>query len=277
MTAADSWKGLRAGDQIGNLEYVVDASTLAQYRQGVGGEGCFPNIMAEDCRAMLAKSGGGETLTPVWQRFDFMRPPIRGRRIQVGGWVREVGEKSGNAWIRVAAFAVDEIGTEILRSEAAFVIGREVALPQQSAETKEVEPVTANLARGRAGDNAHLGGLRLPDGEQLNDFRRMAKTMAGIDMAPNDNGLTSITAGWLEGLMGANFGEDFRWGGRLSIAHHAAVTPGMELHCDSVVLGHDTDVTGVETRQVVMWVRNGGGYRVATAEAVVKSPSPRLA
>ena len=276
MTGADSWRGLRAGDQIGNLEYVVDASTLAQYRQGVGDGGCFPNMMAEDCRAMLAKNGGGETLTAVWQRFDFMRPPIMGRRIQVGGWVREVGEKSGNVWIRAAAFAVDEIGTEILRSEAAFVIGREAALPQQSAEAKEVEPIKANLSRARAGDNAHLGELRLPDGEQLNDFRRMAKTMAGIDMAPNDDRLTAITAGWLEGLMGTNFGEDFRWGGRLSIAHHAAVAPGMELHCDSVVLGHDTDATGVETRQVVMWVRNGGGYRVATAEAVVKSPSPRL-
>ena len=277
MTAADSWKGLRAGDQIGNLEYVVDASTLAQYRQVVGADGCFPNLMAEDCRAMLDKSGSSETLTTVWQRFDFMRPPIMGRRIQVGGWMREVGKKSGNAWIRAAAFAVDEIGTEILRSEAAFVIGRGAAFPKQSAETTEVEPVTANLARGRAGDNAHLGRLRLPDGGQLNDFCGMAKTMAGINMAPDNNGLTAITAGWLEGLMGANFGEDFRWGGRLSIAHHAAVTPGMELHCDSVVLGHDTDVTGVETRQVVMWVRNGGGYRVATAEAVIKSPSPRLA
>ncbi len=276
MTAADSWKGLRAGDQIGNLEYVVDEPTLAQYRQGVGDDGCFPNMMAEDCRAMLAKSGSGETLNTVWQRFDFMRPPIMGRRVQVGGWVREVGEKSGNAWIRAAAFAVDEIGTEILRSEAAFVIGREAALPRQSAETKEVEPVTANLARGRAGDYAHLGELRLPNGEQLNDFRRMAKAMAGVDMAPDGSGLTSITAGWLESLLSMNFGEDFRWGGRLSIAHHAAVTPGMELRCDSVVLGHDTDVTGVETRQVVMLVRNGDGYRVVTAESVVKSPSPLL-
>jgi len=276
MTAADSWKGLRAGDQIGNLEYVVDASTLAQYRQIVGDNGCFPNMLAEDCRALLAKSGG-ETLTGVWQRFDFMRPPIMGRRIQVGGWVREGGEKSGNAWIRAAAFAVDEIGTEILRSEAAFVIGQEAAFPKQYAERMEVEPVTANLARARAGDNAHLGGLRLPDGEQLSDFRRVANTMAGIDMAPDSNGLTSITAGWLESLMGANFGEDFRWGGRLSIAHHAAVTPGMELRCDGVVLGHDTDAAGVATRLVVMAVRDAGGYRVATAEAAVKSPSPRLA
>ncbi len=277
MTAADSWKGLRAGDQIGNLEYVVDEAALAEYRRAVGASGCFPNLMAEDCRAMLARNDSGETLTAVWQRFDFMRPPIMGRRVQVGGWVREAGEKSGNVWIRAAAFAVDEIGTEILRSEAAFVIGREAALPPQSAETTEVEPVTANLTPSRAGDYAHLGELRLPNWEQLNDFHRVANAMAGIDMALDGNGLTAIAAGWLEGLMGANFGQDFRWGGRLSIAHHAAMTPGMELRCDGVVIGHDTDATGVDTRQLVMSVRDAGGYRVATAEAVVKSPSPRLA
>lgn len=278
MTAANSWHGLRAGDQIGNLEYVVDEGALAQYRGVVGADGCFPNLVAEDCRAMLGKHGAEELLSTVWQRLDFLRPPIMGRRVQVGGWVREVRVEPGNAWIRAATFAVDEIGTEILRSEAAFAIGREAALPEQSADTTTtgVAPVAANLARGRAGDSAHLGELRLPDGEQLNGFRRVAKVMSGLDTGPDGNGLTSITAGWLESLMGDNFGEDFRWGGRLSIAHHGAVIPGMGLRCDGVVIGHDTDVRGVETRRVVMSVRSAGGYRVATAEAVVKSPSPRL-
>lgn len=277
MMDAASWHGLRAGDQIGNLEYVVNERALVQYRLAVGAGGCFPNLMVEDCRALLDKRGAGEPISTVWQRIDFLRPPIMGRRVQVGGWAREVREKRGRAWIRAAAFAVDEIGTEILRSEAAFVIGREAATPEESVAMTEIAPVTANLARSRAGDSAHLGTLRLPDREQLNDFLQMANAMASVSTASDSNGLTSITAGWLENLMGGNFGEDFRWGGRLSIAHHAAVIPGMELHCDSVVIGHDTDVTGVETRQVVMWVRDGGGYRVATAEAVVKSPSPRLA
>ena len=273
----DSWHGLRAGDQIGNLEYAVDEGALAQYRRVVGADGCFPNLMVEDCRSMLDQRGAGEPLTTVWQRLEFMRPPITGRRVQVGGWVREVREKCGRAWIRAAAFAVDEIGTEIMRSEAAFVIGREAARLEQSAETTEVAPVTASLAGGRAGDSAHLGELRLPDGEQLNDFHRMANEMAGIDTTLDSNGLTSVTAGWLESLMGANFGEDFRWGGRLSIAHHGAVTPGMELRCDGVTLGDDTAANGVETRRIAIAVRNAAGYRVATAEAVVKSPSPRRA
>ena len=276
MTAADSWRGLRAGDQIGNLEYVVDAPALAQYRQVVGAGGCFPNLMAEDCRAMLAQHSAGETLTTVWQRIDFLRPPIMGRRVQVGGWVREVGEERGNVRIRAAAFAVDEIGTEILRSEAAFVIGGKAWPAMQGAVGTPGNQAPASLARGRVGDSGHLGDLRLPNWEQMNDFRRVANAMAGIDMAPDGNGLTSITAGWLEGLMGANFGEDFRWGGQLSIAHHRAVIPGMELRSDGVVLSHDTDVAGVETRRLMILVRDTDDHRVATAEAVVKSPSPLL-
>ena len=276
MTAAGSWYDLRAGDQIGNLEYVIDEAALIQYRRVVGADGCFPNLMAEDCRAMLDKRGVGEPLVTVWQRFDFLRPPIIGRRVQVGGWMREVGEKCGRAWLRAAAFAVDEIGTEILRSEAAFIIGSEAPRPEGDIDETEVNPVVASLAQSRAGDSGHLGELRFPDGEQCHDFHRPAKVMTGFDLRPDGHGLTWITAGWLEGLMGADFGDDFRWGGRLSIAHHAAVNPGMRLRCDGVVLGHDIEVSGVEARRVAMSVRDAAGRRVATAEAAVKSPSPRL-
>ena len=276
MTAAGSWYDLWAGDQIGNLEYVIDEAALIQYRRVVGAGGCFPNLMAEDCRAMLDKRGVCEPLVTVWQRFDFLRPPIVGRRVQVGGWVREVSEKRGRPWLRTAAFAVDEIVTEILRSEAAFVIGSEAGHPQGDIDETEVNPVIGSLARSRAGDSGHFGELRLPDGEQCQDFHDPANVMTGFDLRPDGHGLTWITAGWLEGLMGADFGDDFRWGGRLSIAHHAAVNPGMRLRCDGVVLSHDIDASGVEARRVAMSVRDAGSRRVATAEATVKSPSPRL-
>ncbi len=276
MTAAGSWYDLRAGDQIGNLEYVIDETALIQYRRAVGADGCFPNLMAEDCRAMLDKRGVGEPLVTVWQRFEFLRPPIIGRRVQVGGWMREVGEKCGRAWLRAAAFAVDEIGTEILRSQAAFIIGSEAARPQGDIDEPEVNPVVASLVQGRAGDSGHLGELRLPAGEQWHDFHLAAKEMTGFDLRPDGHGLTWVTAGWLEGLMGADFGHDFRWGGRLSIAHHAAVNPGMRLRCDGVVLGHDIDASGVQARRVAVSVRDAAGRRVATAEAAVTSPSPRL-
>ncbi len=273
---AHSWRGLRTGDQIGNLEYVVDETALARYRQLVGAGGCFPNLMAEDCRAMLYKHEPVEPLTTVWQRLDFLRPPILGRRLQVGGWVREVDSKCGRAWIRAAAFAVDDIGTEILRSEAAFVVGRDAARSGPGVERTRAKTEVVTLTGSRAGDGGHLGQLRIPNHEQLRGFFDIASEMAGRDIRVDGCGLTPVMAGWLEGIMGTGFGDDFRWGGTLSIVYHRAVNPGMELHCDGVVLGHDTDTNGVETRRLAITVRGAGGYRVATTEAVVKSPSPLL-
>lgn len=271
----DPWRGLRAGDQIGNLEYVVDEAALAAYRHVVGTDSCFPNLMAEDCRSMLARRVSGKPLTTVWQRLEFLRPPILGRRVQVGGWVRELAEQCGRPWIRVAAFAVDDIGTEILRTQAAFVTGRDAARPDTGLEPAPPTQVkTLNVSR--AGDSGHLGQLRMPSAEQLRGYCNIANAIAGVEMGTDGSGLTSVVAGWLEGLNGASFGEDFRWGGQLSIAYHRTVTPGMDLRCHGVVLGHDTNARGVETRRMSMTVTHDDGYRVATAEAVVKSPSPRL-
>ena len=274
--AAGYWRGLRAGDQIGNLEYLVDGDALAEYRRVVGGDGCFPNVMTEDCRAMLTKHSAGDTLTTLWHRLHFLRPPIPGRRVQVGGWVRDIRARCGRPWIRAAAFAVDDIGTEIMRSEAAFAVGQASAESEPTVERAEAEPQSVNLSRGRAGDRGRLGQLCLPARKNLAGYIAVADRMAGINLAPDGSGLTSVAAGWLEGLMGANFGEDFRWGGGLSIVYHRAITPGMELRCDGVVLAHDTDAQSVETRSVAMSVLDAGHNRVATAEAVVKSPSPRL-
>lgn len=274
--SADAWHGLRAGDQIGNLEYVVDDETLAQYRLLVGGDGSFPNLMAEDCRAMLERRGTGETLTTVWQRLDFLRPPISGRRIQVGGWVKEVRQQCGGPWVKVAAFAVDEIGTEILRSEAAFKVGGERDQSTAIVERTRQTSAGMTLARCRAGDSGRLGRLPAPEQDALRLYRSLAEAMAGVDLSRDGNGLTAVTAGWLECLLAAGFGEDFRWGGRLSIAYHRTVLPDTQLRCDGVVVGHDTNAHGVRTWRVVMAVRDADDYRVATAEAVVSSPSPRL-
>ena len=89
MTAAGSWYDLRAGDQIGNLEYVIDEAALIQYRRVVGADGCFPNLMAEDCRAMLDKRGVGEPLGHCLAAFRIPAaadhwPPRAGRRMDEG-------------------------------------------------------------------------------------------------------------------------------------------------------------------------------------------------
>lgn len=273
---ADAWHGLRAGDQIGNLEYVVDDRVLERYRGLVGSDGCFPNLMAEDCRAMLGRHALGETLTTAWLTLHLLRPPIPGRRIQVGGWFKDVQERCGKPWVRASAFAVDEIGTEIMRSEAAFISGDPGAPPASIIPQADGYLAPLRLAQARAGDSGIVGTKRLKPTGALDAYRSIAKGMAGYDISADGNCLTAITAGWLEHLLGADFDEDFRWGGRLSIAFHGAVRAGSDLSCDGVVVGHDIDADGLETRRVVLLVGDGAGIRLATAEAIVISPSPLL-
>ena len=272
----DAWHGLSAGDQIGNLEYVVDDRVLAQYRRLVGSDGCFPSLMAEDCRAMLGQHTPEESLTTVWLNLQLLRPPIPGRRIQVGGWLKDVQERCGVKWLRASAFGVDEIGTEIMRSEAAFRIGDPGTQPVRIMAQAEGYPTPLPLACARAGDTGFVGKGRLWPSGRLGEYRAIANGMAGYELAPDGNGLTALAAGWLENLLGADFGGDFRWGGRLSIAFHRAVQPGTNLECNGVVIGHETGPTGVHTRRAILLVGDESGVRLATAEAIVKSPSPLL-
>ena len=174
-----AWTDLRPGDQLGNLEYLIYAEALADYQQAVHADSQFPNLAADDCRALLLARCGPLPLTTVWQRQDFLRPPILGRRIQVGGWVREMRQRNHQRWLRVAAFAVDEIGTEILRSEAVYLIGGDGAAaagqPQQPAVALTAEPTAyGSLPTARSdtddlavGDALTLGMFAIPDGDRL--------------------------------------------------------------------------------------------------------------
>ena len=249
--------GLSEGDQLGNLEYTVDDAAQAEYRELVGCGGRYPNLLNDDCRALLVKRCGSLDLTTVWRRLELLRPPIVGRRVQVGGWLREIGQRNGQPLVRVAAFAVDEIGTEILRSEAAFVVGGgEEWRPPDAPRAESTGPVVQGVNDGTVGAAFDLARLVLPDGDA--------------------DGSTALLTGWLEGELGRHYGDDFRWGGRLSLAFLAPAVPGGAVAGDAVVVGSDRNSGGAVTTRLVVSVFNSATVRVAVGEAVITSPSPRL-
>ena len=265
------------GAQLGHLEYVIDEAALEEYRRLVDDYGQYPNLAADDCRALLLNCGGPLPLTTVWQRFHFLRPPVPGRRVQVAGWLRERREREGRTRLRVAAFAVDEIGTEILRSEAAFVVGKPAAAEHPGGGVRESAPAGAGSAADAAvGDGIALGRLALPQGERLADYRRLSGSLAGVAAAGDGNGLAGMAAGWLEGRMGRHYGDDFRWGGRLSLAYQGALMPGDTLAGRALAIECDADAGGVVTCRRVIVVTNQSHTMAAVGESVVRIPSPRL-
>ena len=267
-----SGRDLSPGAQLGNLEYPVDAADLAGYRALVGEGGHYPNLLADDCRALLRQRCGPLPLTTLWRRLEFFRPPVPGRRVQVGGWLRETDDADADGRtprLRVAAFAVDEIGTEILRSEAVFGLAgahSDRARTHSGRAGKPAvdagEPAPAIAAGGLAGvgpgDTLPLGTLILP-----------AEAEA-----------TALIAGWLEAGLGYYFGDDFRWGGRLALAYPNpdGSYAGDALTATAVVTARDRRPDGSLAWRLAILARRQGKGRddvAAVGDSAVATPSPR--
>ena len=275
---SSKFRGMGVGDQLGNLEYLVDDRVVAEYRALVGDCASYANLIADDCESMALARFGDTGLTTVWRRFDFLRPPIPGRRIQAGGWLKEVREAAGLPWLRVSSFAVDEIGTEILRSEAAFAIGVAEARPQQAENIRRSAP-TGDKGRdftGQVGDSLELGEWVVPSGEQFRAYEELGCELAGVARATDGRGETQLLAGWLEGQVGQRLGDDFRWGGRLALAYRAPVASGDRLAVGAVVTRCDADYRGTRSVTLIIDVCNERSQTVAVGEASATMPSPRL-
>jgi hypothetical protein len=276
--ASPKFHGVAAGEQLGNLEYLIDDSVVLEYEGLVGELSVYANLIADDCVAMAAARFGDSDLSVVWRRFDFLRPPVPGRRIQSGGWLKEIRGNEENPWLRISAFAVDEIGTEILRSEAALTTSHSKAenagpVPNdflQSADSAE------HGFEGRVGETLSLGRWVVPTKETFAAYRKLRTELAGRVHQGEHNGTTELLAGWLEGRIGRIFGDDFRWGGRLSLAYHAAIAPGHALTADAVVIEQERDHSGVSTVRLYVGAWGQCNERIASGFASVSIPSPRL-
>ena len=257
-----SWADLPAGAQLGNLEYTVDGGALAEYRALVGDGGHYPNLLADDCRTLLMRRCGPLAMATRWRRLELLRPPVLGRRVQVGGWLREVEDDdgvSGAARLRVAAFAVDEIGTEILRSEAVFSI-REDPTPSATGAVEGIRMAAPadgdiGLAGVGAGDTLDLGALALPAGAEP----------------------TALISGWMEAAIGRHFGDDWRWGGRLALAYPdpTGVGTGVVLDAVAVVTGLDRLPGGALDWRLAVSVCRRGGAAAVVGDCGITTPSPR--
>ncbi len=281
---APALDGLQVGEQLGHLEYVIDYDTLAAYRAVAGGEGHYANLLADDCRALLLQRCGPLPLTATWRGLEFMRPPIPGRRIQVGGWLRDMSDIDAAPRLRVAAFAVDEIGTEIMRSEAIFQVKersefdalRATALVNSPVKNADV-PARArtSLDEVRFGDAIALGSVVLPDGESRDACRRLGNALAGVDLGDDGHDLTMTLVGWFEAGIGRWFGDDFRWGGRMSLGRRRPVNAGAAVVGTAVVIERDANADGAISWRLAISAAHDLPRSAIVGDARITTPSPR--
>lgn len=121
---ATRYRELAVGRQLGHLEYVVTEENLALFRNAIEyPDAGFPSIALKEHVHVLTRKYGYLPLRSVNYQERYFSPPRLNRRVQVTGWIREKYQLHGQNWLEVETYAVDEIGTEILRSRHTFLVG----------------------------------------------------------------------------------------------------------------------------------------------------------
>ena len=289
MTSPESYiQQIPVGEQLGYLEYTVTADKLRRFREAVGyPEAAFPNLAAREYREVLTGKYDLPALVSIRHTDRYYRPPALERRLQVTGWVREKYQARGADRLVVATFAVDEIGTEILRSEHTFQFG-----PGQGAERQGRRPARPRRTAG-AESLPSLEKRVTEEGierfEQAGRFIRSdtggqatsplpSNVHTGAELA-RDMGLAAAVApgelavAYLHELLDRHFGIDFRQGGRLSVDFLRPVYAGDTLTAQGLVVKRES-ANGPVNWQVQVWLTNQRGERAAAGEAQVTVPSP---
>ena len=281
------------GAQLGHLEYTATAAGLQLFREAVAYPAAvYPNLALQEGLAVLAGKYGAAVTAGAGsvRRADrYFRPPEPGRRVQATGWVRDHSRLRGIEQLIVETLAVDEIGTEIVRSEHTFQFGpsrdperqgRRPGRAGQSAAGTETLPalekrVTEEIIEGFAA----AGRLVLPAESYGTAAAGPANIHSGATLAQG-MGLAAAVApaelglAYLHELLDRRFGRDFRQGGRLAVHYRRPIYAGDTLTAQGVATQAERDTGGRVHWQLQVWLANQRGERAIDGTAWVTVPSP---
>lgn len=260
----DFYRRLPAGGQLGHLEYLVKQEDLERYRSAVGyPEAGFPSLAMDEGRQVLASKYGTMPLTGVRHQEWYYRPPFVERRVQVSGWIREKYRLHGRDWLVVGTFAVDEIGTEVLRSCHTFVVGEE-----EPPEVPENFPLADS---GKA--LPVLEKQLLPQDLEL--FRTLSHRLApACEWAVDGSAAARLMSfAYLHQLMASSYGIDFRQGGQLDVRFLKPLSPGGKFTAHGSIFQEK-----LEAHRTILclrvWLEAQDGTTAAFGQAKVTVPSP---
>lgn len=284
---------LPIGAQLGHLEYTATAAGLQLFREAVTyPAAAYPNLALQEGLAVLAgKYGAAVTAGAVSvRRADrYYRPPEPGRWVQATGWVRDHSRLRGIEQLTVETLAVDEIGTEIVRSEHTFQFGpgrnperqgRRPGRGRSPAAGAETLPalekrVTEEVIEGFVA----AGRLMLPADSYSAVAAGPANIHSGAALAQG-MGLAAAVApaelglAYLHELLDRRFDRDFRQGGRLAVHYRRPIYAGDTLTAQGVAARSERDTLGRVPWQLQVWLANQRGERAIDGAAWVTVPSP---
>lgn len=276
------------GAQLGHLEYTVTTAYLQSFRAAVTyPAAAYPNLALSDGIAVLTrKYGSALTAAAIGiRRADhYLRPPQPERRIQTTGWVREISQSHGLDQLTVATFAVDEIGTEILRSEQTYQFspgrgpqrqGRRRQRGRNAAPLETLPPLTKpvtdeTIESFTAAARSLLPAAADPSSSGIHAGAALSREMGlAAAVAPAELGLA-----YLHELLDRRFGPDFRQGGHLAVHYLRPIYAGDTLTAQAVTTRQETAADRRIHHHLQLWLSNQRGERTIDGTAQVTVPSP---
>lgn len=279
------------GAQLGHLDYTVTPACLQSFRAAVTyPAAAYPNLALPDGIAVLTrKYGPALTAAAIGiRRADhYLRPPQPERRLQTTGWVRALSQDRGLDQLTLTTFAVDEIGTEILRSEQTYQFspGRG---PQRQGRRRQRTRNAAPLAT--------LPPLTKPVTEEtIESFTAAARSLlpaatdhpaapsSGIHVGAalsREMGLAAAVApaelglAYLHELLDRHFVPDFRQGGHLAVHYLRPIYAGDTLTAQAITTRQETAADCRIHHHLQLWLSNQRGERTIDGTAQVTVPSP---
>ena len=109
-------------------------STVEYWQSG------YVNLAIREFHQVLSNKYGHINLTSCSRNDYYYRPPIIDRRVQVSGWIRDKYISDGIQYLVVGTLAIDDIGTEILKTQETFSLGINPP-PHQSIADVESQPI----------------------------------------------------------------------------------------------------------------------------------------
>ena len=266
----DFYRRLPVGGQLGHLEYLVKREDLELYRSAVGyPDAGFPSLALAEGRQVLAGKYGTMPLTGVRYQEWYYRPPFLERRVQVSGWIREKYRLHGRDWLVVGTFAVDEIGTEVLRSQHTFLVGEEdVGDEDPRTEVAESWP-TVDSGKALAVLEKQLVA------EDLEVFRTLSRRLAPACEGAVDEPAAArlMSFAYLHQLMASSYGIDFRQGGQLDVRFLKPLRPGGKFTAHGSIFREKPEAHRT-VQYLRVWLEAQDETPVAFGQAKVTVPSP---
>ena len=271
----DFYQRLPVGGQLGHLEYLVKQKDLELYRSAVGyTEAGFPSLALAEARQVLAGKYGTMPLTGLRHQEWYYRPPFLERRVQVSGWIREKYRLHGRDWLVVGTFAVDEIGTEVLRSQHTFVVGEEDVGQEDVGDEDPRAEVSESWPTVDSGKSLPVLEKQLV-AEDLEVCRTLSPRLAPACEWEVDEPTAArlMSFAYLHQLMASSYGIDFRQGGQLDVRFLKPLSPGGRFTAHGSI-AQEKPEAGRTSLRLRVWLEAQDGTTLAFGLAKVTVPSP---